>query len=98
VGYDHSLKNQTTLIKPENILPLAAMVILTLVSPVLVQLFINSDNKDPFPNKILKLIRDSPKYCQDISLAECDKYNNLLHYCKRIWVPNYKPLKLYLLQ
>jgi hypothetical protein len=33
-----------------------------------------------------------------MSLPECDKYNNLLCYCKRIWVLNYELLKLHLLQ
>jgi hypothetical protein len=98
VGDDYSLENQTTIIKPENILQLSAMATLTLASPVLVQLFTNSYNEDPFPNKILKLIRDGAKYCREISLAEYDKHNNLLHYCQRIWVPNYELLKLHLLQ
>jgi hypothetical protein len=67
-------------------------------SPMLVQLFTDGYNEDPFPNKILKLIRDSAKYCWEISLAECDEHNNLLHYYQRIWVLNYEPLKLHLLQ
>jgi hypothetical protein len=98
VGDDYSLENQTTIIKPENILQLSAMATLTLASPVLVQLFTNSYNEDPFPNKILKLIWDGTKYCREISLVECDKHNNLLHYCQGILILNYKPLKLYLLQ
>jgi hypothetical protein len=97
-GDDHSLENQTTIIKPENILQLSAMATLTPTSAALTQLFTDGYNKDPFPNKILKLIRDSAKYCREISLAECDKHNNLLHYYQRIWVPNYEPLKLHLLQ
>jgi hypothetical protein len=67
-------------------------------SPALAQLFTNGYNEDPFPNKILKLIRDGAKHCREISLAECDEHNNLLHYYQRIWVPNYEPLKLHLLQ
>jgi hypothetical protein len=55
------------------------MATLTLASPALVQLFTDGYNEDPFPNKILKLIRDIAKHCRDISLAECDKHNNLLH-------------------
>jgi hypothetical protein len=55
-GDDRSLKNQTTIIKPKNILQLSAMAMLTPVSPVLVQLFTDGYNEDPFPNKILKLI------------------------------------------
>jgi hypothetical protein len=56
------------------------MAMLTPASPVLVQLFTNGYNEDPFPNKILKLMLDGAKHCREISLAECDKHNNLLHY------------------
>jgi hypothetical protein len=98
VGDDCSLENQITIIKPENILLLSAIATLTLASPALVQLFTNSYHEDPFPNRILKLIRDGAKHCWEISLAECDEHNNLLHYCQRIWLPNYKLLKLHLLQ
>jgi hypothetical protein len=97
-GDDSSLENQKTIIEPENILQLSAMATLTLASPVLVKLFTDGYNKDPFPNKILKLIQDGAKYCSEISLAECDEHNNLLHYHQRIWIPNYEPLKLHLLQ
>jgi hypothetical protein len=98
VGDNCSLKNQITIIKPKNILQLSAMPTPTLASPVLTQLFTNGYNKDLFPNKILKLIQDSAKYCREISFVEYDEYNNLLHYCQRIWVLNYELLKLYLLQ
>jgi hypothetical protein len=98
VGDDRSLENQTIIIKPENILQLSAMAKLTPASPALVQLFTDGYNEDPFPNKILKLIRDGAKYCWEISLPECDEHNNVLHYHQRIWVPNYEPLKLHLLQ
>jgi hypothetical protein len=54
VGDDCSLKNQTTIIKPEYLLQLSAMATPTLASPVLAQLFTDSYNEDPFPNKILK--------------------------------------------
>jgi hypothetical protein len=74
------------------------MATLTLASPMLVQLFTNSYNEHPFPNTILKLIQDSGKYCREISLAEYDEHNNILYYHQRIWVLNYDPLKLYLLQ
>jgi hypothetical protein len=98
VGDDRSLENQITIIKPENILQLSAMVTPTPASPVLAQLFTDSYNKDLCPNKILKFIRDSAKHCREISLIEYDEYNNLLHYCQRIWVLNYEILKLHLLQ
>jgi hypothetical protein len=74
------------------------MATLTPASPALIQLFTDGYNKDAFPNKILKLSRDGDTHCRDISLAECDKHNNILRYCQRIWVPNYEPLKLHVLQ
>jgi hypothetical protein len=84
VGDNHSLENQRTIIKPENILQFSAMATLTLASPVLVQLFTDGYNEDSFPNKILKLIRNGAKHSREISLAECDEHNNLLHYRQRI--------------
>jgi hypothetical protein len=98
VGDDYCLENQTIIIKPENILQLSATATPTLASPVLAQLFTNGYNKDPLPNKILKLIRDGAKHCRETFLAECNEHNNLLCYHQRIWVLNYKPLKLHLLQ
>jgi hypothetical protein len=98
VGDDCSLENQTTIIQPKNILQLSATATPTLASPTLAQLFTNGYNEDPFPNKSLKLIRDGAKYCREIFLAEYDEHNNLLHHHQRIWVPNYKLLKLHLLQ
>jgi hypothetical protein len=98
VGDDRSLENQTTIIKPENILQLSATATPTPASPALAQSFTHGYNEDPFRNKILKLIRDGAKHCRKISLAEYDEHNNLLWYRQRIWVPNYKPLKLHLLQ
>jgi hypothetical protein len=83
-GDDCFLKNQITIIKPENILQLSAMTTPTPASPALAQLFTDSYNEDLFPNKILKLIRDSTKPCREMSLAECNEHNNLLHYCQRI--------------
>jgi hypothetical protein len=97
VGDDRSLENQTTITKPENILQLSPMATPTPASPVLAQLFTDSYNEDPCPNKILKLIRNGAKHCRKISLVECDEYNNLLHYHQRIWVLNYEPQKLHLL-
>jgi hypothetical protein len=72
------------MIKPENILQLSAIATAIPASPALAQLFTNSYNEDPFPNNILKLIQDGDKYCREISLAECDEHNNLLHYHQRI--------------
>jgi hypothetical protein len=97
-GDNRSLENQITIIKPENILQLLVIAMLTPASPTFVQLFTNGYKEGPFPNKILKLLRDGIKECRETSLAECDENNNLRHYHQRILVPNYEPLKLHLLQ
>jgi hypothetical protein len=94
---DCSLKNQTRIIKPENILQLLVIATLTPASPTLVQLFTDGYKEDLFPNKILKLLRDGVKKCREMSLVEYDENINLLYYHQRICVPNYEPLKLHLL-
>jgi hypothetical protein len=97
VGDDHSLENQITVIKPENILQLSATATLILAASTLIQLFTDGYKEDLFWNKILKLLRDGAKQCRAMSITECDENNNLLHYRQRIWVPNYEILKLHLL-
>jgi hypothetical protein len=54
--------------------------------------------EDLFPKEILQLLTDSVKQRREIFLTECDEKNNLLHYCQRIWVPNYEPFQYHLLQ
>jgi hypothetical protein len=80
VGDKYSLENQTTIMKPINILQLSAIATPILAYPVLPQLFTDGYNENLFPNEILKLIQDGAKHCRELSLAEYDKYNNLLHY------------------
>jgi hypothetical protein len=71
---------------------------LTPASPALVQLFTDGYNEDPFPNTIMKLIRDGAKHYWEMSLTEYEEHNNLHHYHHRLWVLNYELLKLHLLQ
>jgi hypothetical protein len=47
VGDNCSLENQTTIIKPENILQLSPIATPALASPALTQLFTNGYNEDP---------------------------------------------------
>jgi hypothetical protein len=79
-----------TIIKPENILHVLATTspdqpdILPVVhSPdtsTLGQLFHEACATDPFPNKVLQMLKDGTKQCKDITLAECKERNNLLLY------------------
>jgi hypothetical protein len=97
-GDDCSLENQTTIIKPENILHVSAislpntppLAILLPTLPLLTPLFTEEYNNDPFPNKILRILQEGVKQCREISLAEYDADNDLLHYRQLIWVPNYE--------
>jgi hypothetical protein len=104
-GDDRSLENQTTIIKPENILHASAAtpsnqpdIPPALDAPTLNRLFHEAYATDPFPNKVLQMLRDGTKQCKDITLAECEERNNLLLYRRQIWVPDYEPLRLHLMQ
>jgi hypothetical protein len=76
------LENQTTIIKLENILHALATTASNQpdTSPTLSQLFHKAYDIDPFPNKVLKMLRNGMKQCKDITLAECEEHNNLLLY------------------
>jgi hypothetical protein len=76
------LENQTTIIKPENILHVLAVTPSDQsdILPTLSQLFRKAYDTDPFPNKVLEMLKNGTKQCQDITLAECEEYDNLLLY------------------
>jgi hypothetical protein len=76
------LENQTTIIKPENILHTLAATASNQpdTSPILSQLFYKAYDRDLFPNKVLKILKNSMKQFKDITLAECEEHNNLLLY------------------
>jgi hypothetical protein len=90
-GDNCSLKNQMTIIKPENILQHSVIATLIPASLTLIQLFTDGYKEDRFPNKIPKLLRDSIKQYMEMSLMEYNKDNNLLHHCQRMQGPNYEP-------
>jgi hypothetical protein len=71
-----------TIIKPENILHALAVTTSDQpdISPTLSELFRKAYDIDPFPNKVLEMLKNGTKKCKDISLAECEEHNNLLLY------------------
>jgi hypothetical protein len=86
-GDDCSLENQTTIIKLQNILHASTTtasnqpdILPALDEPTLNRLFHKAYATDPFPNKVLQMLRDGTKQCTDITLAECEEHNNLLLY------------------
>jgi hypothetical protein len=70
-GDDCSLENQITIIKPENILHVLAMTypdqpdtsptLCSLDAPTLSRLFCEAYDTDPFPNKVLEMLKNSTK-------------------------------------
>jgi hypothetical protein len=69
-----------TIIKPENIRYALAVTASNQpdTSPILSQLFCKAYDTDPFPNKVLEMLKNGMKQCKDITLAECEEHNNLL--------------------
>ncbi|KAH0613403.1 uncharacterized protein H6S33_005289 [Morchella sextelata] len=55
-------------------------------------------NADPFPQKVLDMRNKGERQSKDISLAECTEIEGRLLYRGSIYVPDYDPLKLRILQ
>jgi hypothetical protein len=51
-------------------------------------------NADPIPNEVLKTMRRGIRRAKHLSIAECSEENGKLVYQKRLYVPDYDPLKL----
>ena len=49
---------------------------------------------DPFPERILGLLRDDLQHCKELSLAMCKEKNDRLIYRNCIYVPDHMPLRL----
>jgi hypothetical protein len=84
------LENQTTIIKPENILHVLATTPSNQPdtipapycpdAPTLISLFHEAYATNPFPNKVLQMLKDGTKQCKDITFAEYEEHDNLLLY------------------
>ena len=66
----------------------------------LAELFAAAYGADPFPAKVLHMLADGVHHCRRISLGECsrDADDVRLRYRGRLYVPEYEPLRLRLLQ
>ena len=53
---------------------------------------------DPFPLKIIALLRDGQRTCKQIFLNECEIREERLYYRDRLYIPKHDELRLYLLQ
>ncbi|KAI0995691.1 Transposon Tf2-9 polyprotein, partial [Podosphaera aphanis] len=61
-------------------------------------LFNEGYKTDPFPQKILGLIRNGKQSSNEISLAECAEIDNRLTYRGKLYVPDHDQLKLHILK
>ena len=62
------------------------------------QLIEKAYKHDPYPNEIIQMIEQGIHKSRDITLAECEVLDGRLFYQKRLFVPDYDPLKLFLVQ
>src|SRR5690606_10331685 len=54
--------------------------------------------KDPLPQAVIKQLQEGQSRSKQLSLAECEVRNGRLIYRERVYVPDYPPLKLRLIQ
>jgi transposase InsO family protein len=61
-------------------------------------LFTEAYQIDPFPDRIIGLLRTGSRHCKEISLADCKEKDGKLVYRNCVYVPDHPPLRLRLLQ
>ena len=62
------------------------------------ELFKQGFAADPFPARVLGMLRDGVRHTREISLAECREENGRLIYRNRIYVPSHDQLRLRILR
>ncbi|KAI0995439.1 Transposon Tf2-9 polyprotein [Podosphaera aphanis] len=103
-GDDRKLHQSQTVLKRENLerhinLSATHAVVNSDISKnELESLFVDGYNVDPFPEKILQLLRKGDQYSKEISLAECEEIDTKLTYRGKTYVPDHDPLKLQILK
>lgn len=107
-GDERLLHQSQTILKRENLdlepltnpdlLTIKATVTHNTSAPSLDSLWTEAYNSDPLPKEILSMLDNGTKYSRKISLAECKRNGNRLHYRDRLYVPDFIPLKLRLMQ
>ena len=100
-GDERIIANQQAILKPQNIdksLRLLADLPQNQERPSLKTLFDLGYEADPFPSQIIQMLADNIQSSKEISLADCKVTNGQLRYRDCIYVPNYDPLRLRILQ
>ena len=52
--------------------------------------------KDPIPNRVLKLLAQGANYSKDFTIADCSVVNGRLHYRGLLYVPDYHVIQMHL--
>ena len=112
-GDERLLHRVQTVFKPENILTLnatespepesstaatAAPTVPATPTAPMSELFAQGYAHDPIPGKVLSQLRNREQRSKYLSLAECEDRNGTLYFRDRIYVPDFTPLKLRLIQ
>ena len=64
------------------------------VEKTLEELWKEGLENDPFPSKILELLRNKVSHSKEISLAECKELQGRLHYREKLYVPDSHALRM----
>jgi hypothetical protein len=97
-GDERQKENFSTLIKPHDVIHLLVDNDANDNGPTLDQIFEAAYMADPFPNKVLTMLDNGTRHSREISLGECGRDDNILTFRSRLFVSNYEPLRLRLMQ
>ena len=64
----------------------------------LMELFDAAYRADPFPNQVLQMLDAGVRHSRKITLGKCSRDGHRLKYHNRLYVPEYKPLRIRLLR
>lgn len=68
------------------------------MADTIARLFEETYAKDPVPNTVLEQLRRGQTRSKQLSLTECRDDNNRLVYHQWLYIPDYMPLKLWLIR
>jgi transposase InsO family protein len=104
-GDERTTENFSVVIKPHQIVHLLAdgppaqpPLPLGDEAVTLARLFQEAYDADPFPSQVLRMLQDGVRHSRRITLAECAQERDRLTYRGKLYVPEYEPLRLHLMQ
>lgn len=100
-GDERILERFKAVLKPQNLpkeLQISANTATATAPEPLQTLFDQAYDQDPFPNRVLEMLRTGVQQSKEISLADCRKVNGRLTYRHSTFVPDHSPLRLRLIR